>query len=58
MGDLSRHRQAAVVVVAALAVWSWWGDAPAVVQWTWPVLALAYVAFGVVAERRARSEET
>ena len=58
MGDLSRHRQAAVVVVAALAVWSWWGDSPTVVQWTWPVLALAYVVAGVLKERRDRSEET
>lgn len=58
MNDLSRNRQAAMVVVAALAVWSWWGDAPLVVQWTWPVLALAYVVVGVMKERRDRSEET
>ena len=48
----TQHHRAALVVIVAVAVWSWFGDAPQWVAWTWPVLALTWVAVGVVHDRR------
>lgn len=57
MSSLSRNRQAAIVVIVALAIWSWFGDAPEVVRWAWPVIAVGYVVVGVVLDRRDQRED-